>query len=151
MKRDLHFEIVYPHPPERVWQALTDSAAIADWLMPNDFEPRVGHKFTFRTHPAPGFNGIIDSEVLEMDPPKRLVYTWCNGKLNTCVTWTLHPTQGGTQLILDHTGFEGLRGWMLSNLLGQGWRSKKLAQKLPAYLERGASERAAKPGTPSTP
>jgi uncharacterized protein YndB with AHSA1/START domain len=146
MKRHLHFEIVYPHPPEKVWQALTDPAAITEWLMPNDFEPRVGHKFTFRTHPAPGFNGIIDAEVLEINAPKRLVYTWCNGKLKTRVTWTLQPTADGTRLILDHTGFEGLRGWMLSNLIGQGWRSKKLAQKLPAYLDRSGA-----PRTPSTP
>jgi uncharacterized protein YndB with AHSA1/START domain len=146
MKRDLHFEIDYPHPPEKVWQALTDPVAIAEWLMPNNFEPRVGHTFTFRTHPAPGFDGVIHSEVLEIHPPKRLVYTWCNGKLNTCVTWTLQATQDGTRLILDHTGFEGWRGWMLSNLLGQGWRTKKLAQKLPAYLERATTRQ-----TPSTP
>ena len=143
MKRDLHFEIDYPHPPEKVWQALTDPIAIAEWLMPNDFEPRIGHKFRFRTHPAPGFDGVIDSEVLEIDPLKRLVYTWGNGKLNTCVTWTLHATQDGTRLILDHTGFDGLRGWMLSSLIGQGWRSKKLARTLPAYLDRA--------GTPRTP
>jgi uncharacterized protein YndB with AHSA1/START domain len=136
MKRDLHFEIDYPHPPEKVWQALTDPVAIAEWLMPNNFEPRVGHRFTFRTNPAPGFDGIIDSEVLEIDPPKRLVYTWGNGKLNTCVSWTLQVTADGTRLILDHTGFDGLRGWMLSNLIGQGWRSKKLARTLPAYLKR---------------
>jgi uncharacterized protein YndB with AHSA1/START domain len=142
MKRDLHFEIVYPHPPDKVWQALTDPGAIAEWLMPNNFEPRVGHKFTFRAHPAPGFDGIIDSEVLEIDPPRRLVYTWNNGKLSTRVTWTLQLTPAGTRLVLDHTGFEGLRGWMLSNLIGQGWRSKKLALKLPAYLERAGTPRA---------
>lgn len=136
MNRHLHFEIVYPHPPEKVWRALTDPVAIAEWLMPNDFEPRVGHKFQFRTHAAPGFDGIIDSEVLEVDPPRRLVYTWSSGKLNTRVIWTLQVTPDGTRLILDHTGFEGLQGWMLSKVLGQGWRSKKLAQTLPAYLDR---------------
>jgi uncharacterized protein YndB with AHSA1/START domain len=126
MRRDLHFEIDYPHPPEKVWQALTDPVAIAEWLMPNNFEPQAGHKFQFRTHPAPGFNGIIDSEVVEVDPPRRLVYTWSSGKLNTLVIWTLQATKNGTLLTL-----------------GQGWRSKKLARTLPAYLERA--------GTPSTP
>jgi len=43
MKRDLRFEAVYDHPIERVWRAITDSQAIAQWLMKNDFEPRVGH------------------------------------------------------------------------------------------------------------
>jgi uncharacterized protein YndB with AHSA1/START domain len=143
MRRDLHFEIDYPHPPEKVWQALTDPVAISEWLMPNNFEPQVGHKFQFRTHPAPGFNGIIESEVVEIDPPRRLVYTWNSGKLNTLVIWTVQAAKNGTLLTLDHTGFEGFRGWMLSKALGQGWRSKKLARTLPAYLERA--------GTPSTP
>ena len=33
----------YPHSPERVWSALTDSARIADWLMPNTFVGELGH------------------------------------------------------------------------------------------------------------
>ena len=44
MKRDLRFEATYPHPPERVWRALTDPKALAEWLMENDFEPRLGHQ-----------------------------------------------------------------------------------------------------------
>ena len=52
MKRDLHFEVVYLLPPEKVWRALADCEAIAQWLMPNDFAPRVGHKFQFRTSPS---------------------------------------------------------------------------------------------------
>lgn len=151
MKRDLHFEIAYPHPPEKVWQALTDPVAIAEWLMPNDFVLRVGHRFQFHTRPAPGFNGIIDSEVLEIEPPKRLVYTWANGKLSTIVIWTLQPTLDGTRLILDHTGFDGLRGWMLSKALGQGWRSNKLARTLPAYLERATTAATGFPQKPSSP
>jgi hypothetical protein len=39
--------------------------------------------------------------------------------------------------------FDGLRGWMFSNLIGQGWRSNKLARTLPACLDRA--------GTPRTP
>jgi uncharacterized protein YndB with AHSA1/START domain len=136
MKRDLHFEILYPHPINRVWLALTDPVAVGEWLMPNNFEPRVGHRFRFRTSPAPGFDGIINSEVLEVDPPRRLVYTWTNGTMNTRVTWTLKDTPEGTLLTLDHTGFEGVRGWMLSGMLGQGWRSKKLAKNLAAYLAK---------------
>ena len=109
MKRDLHFEIDYPHPPEKVWQALTDPAAIAEWLMPNDFEPRIGHRFTFHTHPAPGFDGIIDSEVLEIDPPRLLVYTWFanfheDPKSRSIVRWELTPTKSGTHVKLTHSG-----------------------------------------------
>ena len=66
MKRDLHFEVTYPHPPERVWRALTDPAAMREWLMDNTFaEARVGHQFQFRTTPRPGFNGIVYCEVTD--------------------------------------------------------------------------------------
>src|SRR5947208_1487503 len=62
---DIIREAVYPHPPERVWQALTDPAALAAWLMPNDFKPQVGHKFQFRVPKPPrGWRGIVDCEVL---------------------------------------------------------------------------------------
>jgi uncharacterized protein YndB with AHSA1/START domain len=140
MKRDLHFEATYSHPPQKVWRALTDSSALAQWLMPNDFEARVGHKFQFRTKPAPGFDGIVNCEVLELDPPKRLVYSWSGGGLETRVVWVLEGFSGGTRLRLDHTGFQGLRGWMVSRMLDKGWRSKILLRKLPALLERWSGE-----------
>src|SRR5215208_2191324 len=93
-------EVVYPHPPERVWRALTDPKVLASWLMPNDIAPRVGHQFTFRTKPAPGSDGIVRCEVLEADPPKRLVYTWGGGPTKakpTTVAWTLTRVESGTR------------------------------------------------------
>ena len=69
MKADIDASVVYPHPVDRVWAALTSSEALAAWLMPNDFEPVVGHRFTFRTKPAAGFDGMVRCEVLELDPP----------------------------------------------------------------------------------
>ena len=143
MKRDLTFTRVYRHPPERVWQALTDSRAIAEWLMPNDFEPQVGHKFQFRTQPAPGFDGIVHCEVLEVDAPRRLAYTWQGGPMRrpTTVTWTLTRVPEGTLLRLEHTGFEGLGGLATSFILGRGWKGllrQKLAQVLDRYRKAGA-------------
>jgi uncharacterized protein YndB with AHSA1/START domain len=128
MKRDLRFEVVYPHAPERVWRALTDPRAMAEWLMENDFVPRVGHRFQFRTAPAPGFDGVVSCEVLEVDEPRRLSYSWRGGwqRQPTVVTWTLEPVAGGTRVLLEHSGFEGLGGLALSALLGRGWRSKVL-------------------------
>ena len=140
MIRDLQFELVYAHPPEKVWRALTNPSALAQWLMPNNFEPRVGHKFEFRTKPAPGFDGIVHCEVLELNPPKRLVYSWSGGGLHTQVVWTLEVAPEGTKLRLDHTGFRGLRGWMTSRMLGKGWRSKILVQNLPALLAKWSGE-----------
>ncbi len=91
MNRDLHFEMQYPHPPEQVWRALTNSEALGQWLMLNDFKPVVGHRFQFRTKPAPGFDGIVQCEVMEIEPPARLVYTWTGGGVDTTLTWTLEP------------------------------------------------------------
>ena len=71
MKADIDASVVYPHPVDRVWEALTSSEALAAWLMPNDFKPAVGHRFTFRTKPAPGFDGVVRCEVLELDPPAQ--------------------------------------------------------------------------------
>ena len=59
MKRDVHLVRDYPYPPAAVWEALTARALLAQWMMENDFEPRVGHRFTMKTDPAPGFDGIV--------------------------------------------------------------------------------------------
>jgi len=136
MTRNLHFEVEYPYPPEQVWQALTQREALALWLMPNDFAPIVGHRFQFHTKPAPGFDGIVQCEVLEVLPPTRLVYTWIGGGVDTTLTWTLKRNVNGTQLMLDHNGFEGLRGLFVSKILGSGWNSRILRKNLPALLER---------------
>lgn len=139
MKRDLRFEEHYPFPPERVWDAITDSAALADWLMPNDFQPRLGHRFQFRTKPAPGFDGIVNCEVIALGPPRRLAYTWKGGSIDTVVTFTLEPTPTGTKLILEHKGFRGARAIMVSFILAGGWRKSILPKRLPAVLERRAA------------
>ena len=109
--RSLVVEREMPHPPEKVWRALTQGPLIDEWLMKSDFQPVVGHKFTFRAEPMPHWNGVTDCEVLEVEPTARLSYTWnasgaeaANG-LKTVVTWTLTPTQGGTQLRMEQSGF----------------------------------------------
>jgi len=140
MTRDLNFEVTYPHPPEKVWRALTDPRAIAQWLMENDFEAKVGHKFHFRAAQRPGWDGVVHCEVLEVDPPRRLVYSWKGGTLDTRVSWVLEPTADGTRVRLDHTGFRGLRGWMISRMLGKGWSSKILTKNIPALLAQWSGE-----------
>ena len=66
--RTLVVERVIPHPPEKVWRALTQTALLEDWLMKNDFTPTVGAKFTFRTQPMPHWNGVVECEVLAVEP-----------------------------------------------------------------------------------
>lgn len=136
MTTDLRFVEVYPYPRERVWRALTSSDAIADWLMPNNFSPVVGHRFEMRTKPAPGFDGIVKCEVTAVEPPARLAYTWRGGGIDTVVTFSLEPVEGGTQLTLVHSGFAGLKGWMVSRILGGGWRKRILRVHLPAAIGR---------------
>src|SRR4051812_32636700 len=136
MKRDLRYEELYPYPIDRVWEAITDPAALSDWLMPTDFAPRLGHKFQFRTKPAPGFDGIVNCEVTVLDPPRRLAYTWTGGGIDTVVTFTLTAAAGGTKLVLEHRGFRGLRATMVSFIMSSGWRKKILPERLPAALKR---------------
>ena len=135
MKRDLHFEMTYPHPREHVWRAITSREAMSRWLMKNDFQLVVGHRFPFHTKAAPSFDGIVNCEVLEVMPPERLVYTWKGGGVDTVLTWALYEVPAGTKLVLDHTGFAGLRGWMVSKVLGGSWRSKILSVHLPHVLD----------------
>jgi uncharacterized protein YndB with AHSA1/START domain len=141
MKRDLKLERTYPHPPERVWRALTDRRALATWLMENDFEPQLGHRFTFRAKPQPGWDGVTYCEVTELDPPRRLAYTWRGGAgkdepltLDTVVRFTLEPSDGGTRLVLEHTGFHGFRSVLVSFMMKIGW-AKMLRAKIPAVLD----------------
>lgn len=125
--RSIVVERTVAHPPEKVWKALTSPDLIARWLMANDFQPRLGHRFNFRAKPIPGmWNGVTDCEVLEIDPPRTLAYSWnasgeeaANG-LKSVVTWTLTPADGGTHIRMTHSGFrpedEGGR-----QAMGGGW------------------------------
>jgi uncharacterized protein YndB with AHSA1/START domain len=94
-----------PHSPEKIWRALTQGPLIQEWLMDNDFEPVVGHKFQFRTTPVPQWNGVIDSRVLVVEPNKKLSYSWGTLGLESVVSWTLVATAGGTLLRLEQSGF----------------------------------------------
>ncbi|HEY7609454.1 MAG TPA: SRPBCC domain-containing protein [Alphaproteobacteria bacterium] len=104
--RSLVVEREMPHPPEKIWRALTQGPLIEEWLMKNDFAPTVGRKFNFRAAPMPHWNGVVDCEVLAVEPPKRLSYSWnAAGGLATVVTWTLMPTKSGTLVRMEQSGF----------------------------------------------
>lgn len=135
MNRDLKFEAVYNHPIEKVWRAITDPKAIDQWLMPNNFEPRVGHKFEFTSKPQPGWDGHTYCEVLECVPPRRLVYTWKGGPIDTLLTIELTPVPEGTRLTLAHTGFKGVKALMVAMVMGNGWKGI-VAKHIPAVLNR---------------
>ena len=103
--RSLVIERELSYPPEKIWRALTQGSLIKEWLMDNDFQPVVGHSFQFRSTPVPNWNGIIDSQVLVVEPNKKLSYSWGSLGLESVVTWTLTPTGTGTHLRMEHSGF----------------------------------------------
>jgi uncharacterized protein YndB with AHSA1/START domain len=103
--RSVVMEREYPHPPEKVWRALTESSLIEQWLMKNDFEPVAGRPFNLRREPVAGWNGVVDCKVIDLDPCRRLSYTWGTLGLGTVVTWTLMPTEGGTHVRMEQSGF----------------------------------------------
>jgi uncharacterized protein YndB with AHSA1/START domain len=103
--RSLVIEKELPHPPEKIWRALTQGPLIKEWLMDNAFQPLVGHRFKFRSTPMPNWNGVIDSEVLVIEPNKKLSYSWNSMGLVSVVVWTLAATGGGTLLRMEQSGF----------------------------------------------
>lgn len=132
MKRDIVHKWSFNYPPEIIWEFLTDPDLISQWLMKNNFKPLVGHKFNFFVKPKLkfGFDGVIYCEVLEAQPFTRLSYTWKggpgNGKitLDSVVTWTLTPKDNGTELLLEHTGFKGVKNFLAYLAMNKGWSSK---------------------------
>ena len=97
---DLH------HPPEKVWRALTEPALLAEWLLPVvDLRLEPGAVFTFRTQPYPGWDGTVNCRVVEIEPQRKLSYTWSVPFLDTVVTFTLTPIASGTRLSIVQTGF----------------------------------------------
>ena len=106
MKPDVSLDYQFNKSIEQVWNALTDSDMLAKWIWKNDFQPIVGHKFQFRDEPNEWWDGIVDCEVLEVDEPNKLSYTWVSAGESTTVTWTLKEGSDGTvDLHFAQTGF----------------------------------------------
>jgi len=95
------------HPPKKVWRALTQPHLIEEWLMKSDFKPAVGHRFNLRGD----WGGVLDCEVLSIEPNKTLSYTWnfahddAAFNLKSVVTFTLTSTRAGTRLRMEQSGF----------------------------------------------
>lgn len=132
-------EIVYSHPRERVWQALTESDVLAAWLMENDLgEVTKGETFELQDDPVPLlWDGTVCCEVLAVDPPETLQISWHGGGKNpkTVVTWQLDEVEDGTRLRFTQDGFDGLRGFMMKRGMEGGWKDM-YEVALPEVLRR---------------
>jgi uncharacterized protein YndB with AHSA1/START domain len=127
----------YPHPPAKVWRALTDPALIALWGMrPEGYSPVVGTRFKFIAKPNAHWRGFIECEVLEAREPSLLRYSWLgnDGEKPTHVSYALEPHAHGTRLTFEHAGFTGFGGFLLAKLImTPGWK-KTLRTEFPAVL-----------------
>jgi uncharacterized protein YndB with AHSA1/START domain len=143
---------VYPHPPAKVWRALTEPGLMALWGMrPEGYSPIVGTRFRLLAKPNFAWRGFVECEVLEAREPSVISYAWDDdGKGNpTRVTYVLEPLAGGTRLIVEHTGFTGVSGIVFANLVMAPGLREMVETKLPAVLGDLDDERTARPGGPS--
>jgi uncharacterized protein YndB with AHSA1/START domain len=131
--RTLVIEREMAHPPEKIWRALTQSPLLEEWLMTNDFQPVVGHRFTFRATPVPGWSGVIECEVKAVEPNARLSYSWGTLGMESLVTFTLTPTASGTHLRMEQSGF---RPDQVANYKGASYGWQKFLGNLERVVER---------------
>ncbi|MGV7217007.1 SRPBCC family protein [Bradyrhizobium sp. UFLA05-112] len=132
--RSVVVEREFAHPPEKLWRALTQPHLISEWLMKNDFVPAVGHRF----HLTGEWGGVLDCEVLTIEPNKTLAYTWnfahqdAAYNLESVVTFTLTPMRGGTLLRVEQVGFRPDQKQAYGGAHA-GWKRflEKLEQVLP--------------------
>ena len=147
MAKGIRKEVFYPHKPEDVWTAITDPRAIAEWLMPNTFKPIVGHKFRFMADPMPMCENHTECEVVEVDPPRRLAYTWLivwrkeykSKPEPMLVSWTLTPENHGTRLVFEQTPYKGPRAFFTRFSMGMGWgiMHKRMLRKVLRNVQDG--------------
>ena len=128
----------YPHPPAKVWRALTEPHLLELWSMrPEGFSLEVGAKFTFRAKADRHWRGYVECEMLQVQPPSLLRYSWVGDDEGTklVVTYTLEPIASGTRLTLVHSGFSGVGGYLLAKLImTKGWQ-KMLDREFRAVLD----------------
>jgi len=144
----------YAYPVTRVWRALTDSDLVPLWTAtgaggrPEDFAPVPGTRFRFVAKPKPGWNGIVNCEVLEAREPTLLRYSWTDdaGGDTTVVTYSLEQAGDGTRFTYEHTGFAGISGLFMSLMLGR-IRRKMLTDGLPAVLADMGDDGRLRPGS----
>lgn len=132
MEKIIKHQYFFSHSPEKVWEYLTRSELMELWLMKNTFQPIVGTDFMFMTGPVASldFDGNIYCTVLEIEPYTTLSYSWRSGPgegkitLDSKVVWKLVATEKGTEVYLEHSGFDKEENLGIYNGLNDGWLKK---------------------------
>ncbi|WP_291057006.1 SRPBCC domain-containing protein [Herbiconiux sp.] len=133
----------YPYPIEEVWAVLTDPEQVAKWTTtgqggrPEGFAPVPGTRFRFVGKPTMGWSGVVYCEVIAVDAPHSMHYTWKGDEDAddvTDVAYLLEETPDGTRFTWHHTGFTGVGGFAMSKLLGSV-RKRMLTEGVPPVLE----------------
>jgi uncharacterized protein YndB with AHSA1/START domain len=130
--RTVEKELFIAAAPERVYRALTTKEELERWFVTNaELEARPGGVFnlTWQHEHMPG-------AFVELDPPRRLSFTWDNRPSNDVTTCTIEliPEADGTLLRLSHTGFGQGDNWdEFYNGVNSGW-SEELGN-LKTWLE----------------
>jgi uncharacterized protein YndB with AHSA1/START domain/uncharacterized protein YciI len=123
-------------PPERVFQALTTEELTRWWGSEDEYrttkfvmDARPGGTWRTDGRGRDGSDFYVEGEVLEIDPPRRLVQTWkpsWESGPATKIVYTLDAIDGGTRVTVRHSGFATARsceshseGWL--RVLGWLW------------------------------
>lgn len=143
----------YPHPPKKVWRALTDPTLIALWGMrPEGFSTAPGAKFRFVGEPNPYWRGYVDCEMREAKEPVRLRYAWVgdDGGEVTEVTFELEPTATGTRVTFTHDGFGPESEAVAIEIMKPGWE-KTFDVEWPLVFAAQDDDGALRPGSDLKP
>ncbi|WP_405793672.1 SRPBCC family protein [Streptomyces sp. NBC_01506] len=97
-RSELRMERRLAHPPQRVWDAITQPAQLAEWFPSEvsvDLRPGGEIGFHFPGDPGPGMTG----RVTDAEEPRLFAFTWGEDHLR----WEIAPDGDGSRLILVHT------------------------------------------------
>lgn len=103
---DVVLDFTYDHSIEEVWEGITNSSLLEEWIMPNNFKAEPGYAFEFKGQANEYWDGIIRGEVLEVEAPHKLSYCWNSAGEMTTITWTLVAESAAkTNLHFEMDGF----------------------------------------------